>query len=197
MTLSELILILTEQMANLLYTARTLDNALTALREDRLRAGRSPSAREKRPPFVAFSRSRTFWYAPLYRPVRFVINGSRLAQRYKILPFALDDFDKRGRNFQFEVYVSRDIVPLSRYLVAIELSTKSLFTQEDIRDTVAQIRQYTQVPLYLHGKPRSQDIEDLDVDALMGFEDEPDVPLTAGYHRFLSQAGRHATGYAG
>lgn len=114
----------------LLFRAVSASDFFEILKQHKITATKSTVMDVKR---ISFARSRTFWYGS--RSYRLVLDGTRIAQDYKLIPYTSGNnpFDpgktrfksayskEPGGDFEYELQIHKDLINLERYLLAIEV----------------------------------------------------------------------------
>jgi hypothetical protein len=89
--------------------------------------------REKYPPYISFTRNKNYKRSP--KDTTLVIDGNKLSERYKIIPYS--HFGGREKD-EMEERVYRDIINLNKYIIKVILpfeneELESLLDEKDIR----------------------------------------------------------------
>jgi hypothetical protein len=129
---------LTEAYRGKLFHATNFIHAQQALEQDRLKVS---------PQFVgiSFTRNPNFWYNFTLNPVRFILDGNRLSQKYRIEPYNYAGDPTKSVSEQEEV-VRQDIHNLRRYLIGIEVHKHKL------PPGALEYLQQVGVPVFYHGR---------------------------------------------
>lgn len=122
-----------------LYHATTPEGATQAITQNTLKVS---------PQFVGISLTRNpnFWYKYTLHPIRFILDGNRLSQNYKVEPYNYAQ-DPRGIVKEAEEVVKTDIRNLNRYLIGIEVSKHGAPP-----GAVEWLEKNAGVPVFYHGR---------------------------------------------
>jgi hypothetical protein len=119
------------KQAGIIYHYTTYGNAISIVDQDRLKSDHTNDATNSNPKYaISFTRNKNFastkrTLVPGTPRVRFIVDGDKLSNKYKIEPYAQKGFEKSDKNsYEAEervVYGKPFSVKLSDYLIGIDI----------------------------------------------------------------------------
>ena len=135
-----------------LFHTTSLQGAFDVLRQNQL--GHTGTRK------VSLSRSASFWFNPTSSPVRFIIDGNLLSQRYKLTPYDWYQTPKgRKRTYEYEIAVKGAIRNFRKYLLGIEVRPDYFFQGSSEKDhdekirIINRLKDLAKVPIYIQASP--------------------------------------------
>lgn len=109
----------------ILYHYTSLENAIKIIKENQLKSNISDQGIQS----ISFTRNKNFHknknFNGISNECRFVIDGNKLSNKYKISPYAQKDFEKSSENFEAEERITSShsfTIPINTFLVNIDVT---------------------------------------------------------------------------
>ena len=98
---------------------------------------------------VSFTRSPLYWFEHETKPVRFILDGTKISHNYRLIP--IDNAGSHGLGeSESELYIRESLKNLRRYLLGVEINARGFFGGKESKTLQKVVKLSEPFPVYVH-----------------------------------------------